>query len=141
MGHPLPRSIGNLTELSHLDLSYNQLSRVPSAIGRLKKLRVLALRDNQLLSISKEIGQLEALKELHLQGNQLRFLPPEVSACAELAGNEGAAKLHDNPWVLPIADNLKLGVNHVFRYVGSTTYRTIYDRHHDSGTGKNRKQP
>ena len=52
-----------------------------------------------------------------------------MSECAELAGNDGVVKMHDNPWVLPIADNLKLGVTHVFRYdtedIGYYDYRPV----------------
>ena len=57
-------------------------------------------------------------------GNQLRFLPPEICECGPLSGNEGVVKMHDNPWVLPIADNLKLGVGHVFRW-GQDGLKTV----------------
>ena len=31
--------------------------------------------------------------------------------------------MDDNPWVVPIADQLELGVSHVIEYIRSDTYR------------------
>ena len=31
--------------------------------------------------------------------------------------------MDDNPWVVPIADQLELGINHVIEYIRTDTYR------------------
>jgi Leucine-rich repeat (LRR) protein len=46
----LPSAVGNLTQLVHLDLSYNRLTdaAVPDAIYTLESLQSLYLSDNQI---------------------------------------------------------------------------------------------
>jgi Leucine-rich repeat (LRR) protein len=46
----LPSALGNLTQLVHLDLSYNRLTdaAVPDAIYTLESLQSLYLSDNQI---------------------------------------------------------------------------------------------
>ncbi|MBL4649759.1 MAG: leucine-rich repeat domain-containing protein, partial [Aureispira sp.] len=44
----LPESIGDLENLEHLDLGYNQLKSLPESIKNLKKLKLLKLERNKL---------------------------------------------------------------------------------------------
>ena len=74
----LPPEIGQLTALTHLNLSRNRLSSLPPEIGRITALTDLDLDGNQLSSLPPEIGQLTALIKLDLTGNQLSCLPPEI---------------------------------------------------------------
>jgi Leucine-rich repeat (LRR) protein len=71
-------SISNLTSLTWLTLSNNDLTSLPPEIGNLTNLTSLLLESNQLTSIPSEIGNLTSLTELNLECNQLTFLPPEI---------------------------------------------------------------
>ena len=68
------------------------------------------------------------LNELILQGNQLRLLPPEFTQMEELIGNKGMLLMAENPWILPIQEQLNIGAHHLFEYLKSSTYKFIYDR-------------
>jgi Leucine-rich repeat (LRR) protein len=62
----IPQEIGNLTYLTMLDLSDNNLIHVPPEIGKLTKLVELGLGFNKLRSLSPEIGNLTGLISLHV---------------------------------------------------------------------------
>ena len=34
----------------------------------------------------------------------------------------------ENPWILPIQEQLNIGAHHLFEYLKSSTYKFIYDR-------------
>ena len=57
-------------------------------------------------------------------GNQLRFLPPELADLEEL----NVLKIDDNPWIITIADQYRLGTSHVVEYIGGYAYRMAYKR-------------
>ena len=46
-----------------------------------------------------------------------------VSGLLELTGSKCVLRMDDNPWVVPIADQLELGINHVIEYIRTDTYR------------------
>lgn len=73
LGGAIPRQIGNLTNLTKLDLSNNRLGGViPPELGNLKNLRTLNLSDNQLVGyIPPQLGNLPQLEELKLGSNYL----------------------------------------------------------------------
>ena len=74
----LPPEIGQLDNLTTLDLEDNDLTSLPPEIGQLTNLTRLDLDNNQLTSLPPEIGQLTNLTTLDLKGNQLKSLPPEI---------------------------------------------------------------
>jgi internalin A len=80
----LPPEIGNLTNLQHLFLNFNQLMSLPSEIGNLSNLQSLNLENNKLTSLSPEIGNLSNLYALFLEENQLQSLPPEIGNLSSL---------------------------------------------------------
>jgi hypothetical protein len=80
----LPKQIGNLTKLTMLSLENNQLITLPPEIGNLKELTVLGLENNQLITLPPEIGNLKELTVLGLDNNQLTTLPPEIGNLKEL---------------------------------------------------------
>jgi small GTP-binding protein len=76
--------IGELKNLTELNLSKNQLEPLPPEIGELKNLTELNLSRNQLETLPPEIGELKNLTELNLTGNQLETLPPEIGELKNL---------------------------------------------------------
>ncbi|CAK9303928.1 unnamed protein product [Gordionus sp. m RMFG-2023] len=149
----LPRGFGSCATLEILDLTYNNLTdkSLPSnfymlstlralylgdndfeiispEIGKLKNLQILNLRENDLILVPKELNQLTKLKELNISGNRLSVLPPELSEIESLA-NKQMLKMDNNPWLPPISDQLRLGVNHVINYIKTQTYKFLYNRH------------
>ena len=81
----IPNSIGNLTQLTLLDLSHNQITSIPSEIGQLTNLNTLNLQDNQLTgSIPAALGTIGNLNSsgtttnLYLQNNQLTGAIPDT---------------------------------------------------------------
>ena len=82
----LPPEIGNLTNLTDIDLDTNQLKVLPPEIGNLKNLTGLHLGGNQLKVLPSEIRNLTNLTGLYLGGNQLRELLPEIGNLTQLYG-------------------------------------------------------
>ncbi|CAD8136387.1 unnamed protein product [Paramecium octaurelia] len=61
----------SLTELVLLDLSNNEIFRIPQNVDKLQKLKLLSLRDNHLTSLPVQLKQLNSLKKLYLDQNAL----------------------------------------------------------------------
>ena len=61
-------TIGQLAELTTLNLKDNQLTELPETIGQLTSLETLDLSSNELTELPETIGQLMELKELNLEG-------------------------------------------------------------------------
>ena len=77
----IPPEIGNLVNLNELKLYYSQLSgEIPPEIGNLVNVTELYLRHNELSGeIPPEIGNLVNLDRLYLEYNQLSGeVPPEI---------------------------------------------------------------
>ncbi len=84
---PIPPELGNLTELTVLDLALNNLTgAIPPELGNLASLRTLALNGTRLTGpIPPEMGNLAQLRGLFLSSNRLTGLtPPELGSLAEL---------------------------------------------------------
>ena len=71
----LPESIGQLGELSVLNIDRNRLSVLTNRIGECKSIRVLSLRENVLKEIPASIGDCSNLHVINVSGNQLDWLP------------------------------------------------------------------
>jgi len=80
----LPEQIGQLSSLTTLDLSDNQLTRLPEQIGQLSSLTSLNLWSNELTSLPKQIVQLSSLTSLDLGGNGLTSLPKQIGQLSSL---------------------------------------------------------
>ncbi len=80
----LPPEIGCLTNITHLDLSFNTLSELPDELCQLTKLTELDLSDNRLTDPFPLIRCLRNLNSLDLSGNQLQYLPQETGQLSGL---------------------------------------------------------
>ncbi|KAL4197774.1 hypothetical protein AMTRI_Chr04g252780 [Amborella trichopoda] len=93
----IPASIGNLQNLTGLDLRGNSISgRLPSEISRLHKIGALLLSGNKLEgSIPTEFGQLQSLLYLYLNDNMLSgSMPPSINNLTKICDlNLGNNKL------------------------------------------------
>ena len=94
----IPSKLGNLTNLTALDLDGNQLSgEIPSEFGNLTNLTALDLSSNQLSGeVPPELNTLTSLTVLDLRGNLLCL--PEG---AVLSGPNGVAAAHLQSLNLP----------------------------------------
>ena len=80
----LPESIGQLKELTWLNLRRNELSALPESLGQLKRLQELHIGSNQLSSVPEWLGQLDNLNALGLAANQLSSLPESLGQLKQL---------------------------------------------------------
>ncbi|HEY0076876.1 MAG TPA: COR domain-containing protein, partial [Abditibacteriaceae bacterium] len=80
----LPESLGQLTQLQFLFVSYNQLSALPEWIRQLTQLRILNVSGNRLKTLPTSLQQLEesgTLRELYLHNNYDLNIPLEILGC------------------------------------------------------------
>ena len=83
----IPPEFGQLTDLTVLDLSFNELTgSIPPELGQLANLTVLKLNWNRLSGrIPAELGQLGNLRQLWLSNNELTgSIPVELGQLANL---------------------------------------------------------
>ena len=86
---PIPPQLGNLANLTRLELGHNDLSGpIPPELGGLASLTRLSLRDNDLSGpIPPELGDLANLESLSADFNSLSGpIPPELGGLAQLHG-------------------------------------------------------
>eukprot|EP00288_Rhodomonas_lens_P017730 CAMPEP_0177712000 /NCGR_PEP_ID=MMETSP0484_2-20121128/12165_1 /TAXON_ID=354590 /ORGANISM="Rhodomonas lens, Strain RHODO" /LENGTH=619 /DNA_ID=CAMNT_0019223779 /DNA_START=176 /DNA_END=2032 /DNA_ORIENTATION=+ len=69
----------SLANLKVLDLSFNQLKKLPSGIGGLAKLEVLELRGNGFKKLPAEMTGLKKLKRISLEYNRFKKMPAELA--------------------------------------------------------------
>ena len=74
----LPKSLGDLVQLTYLDLSGNRLRTLPSWLANLTNLQNLEISNNQLKVLPDWIGDLTQLGTLGLAENQLKILPESL---------------------------------------------------------------
>ena len=74
----LPSELWQLTNLTSLNLSYTKLTALPTELWQLTNLTSLDLSNNRLTALPAEIGKLVHLTSLRLSRNQLTALPAEL---------------------------------------------------------------
>jgi Leucine-rich repeat (LRR) protein len=80
----LPESIGNLVNLTSLELSWNRLQTLPESIGNLGNLTELRLDFNRLQTLPESIGNLVNLTDLKLFFNVFQTLPESIGNLVNL---------------------------------------------------------
>jgi hypothetical protein len=80
----IPDKICNLINLQILNLSCNDLEIIPADIGNLINLQELYLEHNNLTTIPNEIGNLINLQTLTLYGNEIIIIPVEIGKLINL---------------------------------------------------------
>jgi len=73
----LPKAIGNLAALEHLDMKSNQINALPPDMGQLKACTKMDMSHNMLSELPWEMGQLDALAQLNVDHNPI-LLPPKI---------------------------------------------------------------
>jgi len=79
----LPSEIGELTELKHLNISYNKLTTLPKELGNLKKLDTLLIYRNKLTDMGP-ICTLTRLTTIDICYNYITEIPEEIGNLSEL---------------------------------------------------------
>ncbi|TMW66369.1 hypothetical protein Poli38472_004134 [Pythium oligandrum] len=80
----LSEGFGALVNLKELGLAANKLQTLPDAIGNLSSLEVLRIEENALIQLPARIGQLRRLHTLTAHTNQLAALPTSFSELRSL---------------------------------------------------------
>jgi Leucine-rich repeat (LRR) protein len=80
----IPSTIGDLSRMVDLNLSFNSLTRLPSTIGALTNLTRLDVSGNQISEIPATIGNLAKLCDLDLSIFNLKTLPLTIGNLANL---------------------------------------------------------
>lgn len=80
----LPSTIGNLSQLLTLDISWNRIQLLPEGIGNLTSLQDLQVGGNMLTALPDTLGNLTALRFLNVEGNQISTLPASMNQLANL---------------------------------------------------------
>ena len=105
-----PKCLLKLTNFDELDLSRNQIRKLPDNIGNLSSLRWLDLHTNKLESVPESIGDLVVLSHLNLSNNFLTSagLPSTLGSLISLKClNLGMNKLDNLPPNMVALDSLQ----------------------------------
>ena len=100
--------------IERLNLSNNQLTRIPSNISRCKHLNALNVEGNQIRHIPKWIMELDSLEEINLNFNQLKLSKADVRHLSKvkqiIIGGNDMEKLPKNIGKLR-CESMNLGKN------------------------------
>jgi hypothetical protein len=89
----VPAALGNLVQLRELKLDANHIEQLPTELARITEIRSLSLSRNALTALPAGLLDLAELTSLDLGDNDLRALPDDFGRLARL----DALWLHDNP--------------------------------------------
>lgn len=74
----LPNNINKLFNLVSLELSNNNIDKLPENITKLNKLKTLSINQNKLVNLPNNIGQLKLLTNLSANNNNIKKLPKSI---------------------------------------------------------------
>ncbi|XP_014487758.1 PREDICTED: leucine-rich repeat protein SHOC-2-like isoform X2 [Dinoponera quadriceps] len=111
----LPMELGEMHQLTVLDISANKLEHVPSCISNLRNLNCLFLNDNFIETLPVELSQLSNLQILSVSGNQIVALPEWTGSLPRLkelyAGNNRLKELPNRLTLAPELTIISVGSN------------------------------
>jgi hypothetical protein len=110
-------AISSLTNLSHIDFSFNDLHSFDKAIISLTNLRDLRLMNNRIGSIPWEILRLTNLEIIHLSNNDIKSIPITMRSLTKLRilnlFNNKLESIPKEIYLLTNLDHLNLGRNKI----------------------------
>jgi hypothetical protein len=74
----IPETIGLLSKLEHLDLSYGYISTLPDSIKRLENLKSIDLRWNEFTEVPKVLRTLKKVSDINISNNPIKNIPEWV---------------------------------------------------------------
>ncbi|CAK8673603.1 unnamed protein product [Clavelina lepadiformis] len=104
----LPRNFGSLTQITHLDLSFNIFTNMPECLFVLENLNTLNLDFNHIKTIPPEIHKLSNLEELYFRRNNLSSINVKISClqCLKIL-NISSNQLNELPNVFHLMKSLR----------------------------------
>ncbi len=79
------QALGELVNLTELNLSFNQFTRLPSTLDKLVNLEVFLCTDNMLASLpASTLGRMQKLRLCNIHNNNLKEVPEDIWLCGSL---------------------------------------------------------
>ncbi|XP_071422182.1 DISP complex protein LRCH3 isoform X4 [Pithys albifrons albifrons] len=108
----IPEEIGQLRQLTELDVSCNEIQTIPPQIGNLESLRDLNVRRNNLMRLPEELAELPLIR-LDFSCNKITTIP----VCYRNLRHLQTIMLENNPLQSPPAQICIKGKIHIFKYL------------------------
>ncbi|XP_027739765.1 leucine-rich repeat and calponin homology domain-containing protein 3 isoform X10 [Empidonax traillii] len=108
----IPEEIGQLRQLTELDVSCNEIQTIPPQIGHLESLRDLNVRRNNLVRLPEELAELPLIR-LDFSCNKITTIP----VCYRNLRHLQTIMLENNPLQSPPAQICIKGKIHIFKYL------------------------
>ncbi|NWS96806.1 LRCH3 protein, partial [Mionectes macconnelli] len=108
----IPEEIGQLRQLTELDVSCNEIQTIPPQIGLLESLRDLNVRRNNLVRLPEELAELPLIR-LDFSCNKITTIP----VCYRNLRHLQTIMLENNPLQSPPAQICIKGKIHIFKYL------------------------
>ncbi|NXD76529.1 LRCH3 protein, partial [Halcyon senegalensis] len=108
----IPEEIGQLRQLTELDVSCNEIQTIPPQIGNLECLRDLNVRRNNLVHLPEELAELPLIR-LDFSCNKITTIP----VCYRNLRHLQTIMLENNPLQSPPAQICIKGKIHIFKYL------------------------
>ncbi|XP_035400711.1 DISP complex protein LRCH3 isoform X4 [Cygnus atratus] len=108
----IPEEIGQLRQLTELDVSCNEIQTIPPQIGNLESLRDLNVRRNHLVRLPEELAELPLIR-LDFSCNKITTIP----VCYRNLRHLQTIMLENNPLQSPPAQICIKGKIHIFKYL------------------------
>ncbi|XP_035661036.1 uncharacterized protein LOC118405597 [Branchiostoma floridae] len=114
---PVPEDIGRLKNLQVLDLQDSGVESLPDGVGELVQLTDLNIAGNRFTSVPDEVMNLSNIKSLNLTENRIACLPMTLSRLTKL----GDINILGNPMTYPPPDVCKKGTAAVMDFLRRET--------------------
>ncbi|XP_066565172.1 DISP complex protein LRCH3 isoform X2 [Amia ocellicauda] len=116
----LPEEIGQLRQLTELDVSCNEIQTLPPQMGQLEVLRDLNIRRNHLARLPPELAELPLVR-LDFSCNKVTTIP----VCYRNLRHLQSIVLDNNPLQCPPAQICIKGKIHIFKFLNIEACKTV----------------